>query len=406
MVSDAAVRSSAAAVVTTRNRPMVAVFFAGATGIGHYTLRELARLAANTPGASGIRAYIVARKESVAQEVIAECSAIIRQGVSGVTVAEGNGSGEHGSQEPTAEFEFVQTSDLSLMGEVDRVCARIHELETARATRGGEGDVARIDYLLFTQGPAPYQPRKETKEGLDFTMAMLYYSRMRAITQLLPMLLAASAPPSAIGTDSNEKQHHATIVSVYAAGIEDTFDPANLALDVNPEASYSYNTARSHMVYMHTFFFEQLALSHDNLALVHVFPGLVDGPAFTTNKDLPAWFRTLWGWVVVPLFGWAVLTRAEDCGRRLLSLADAERYPPARDGGDGSGASAAVRGTTGEIGGGTYALGSTMDDTFKSAKYEGMDRDAMRKRVWQHTMDVFDTIAGGKIFKGEEQSLS
>lgn len=169
MPSDASIRASVAALVTSRHphRPLVALFFAGAAGIGHYTLRELARATANAPQPSGFRAYIVARKEQAAQKVIAECSAILKGGTSNVVITT-DPSGQQQSigdvsRTATAEFVFVQTSDLSLMVEVDRVCARITELERARAERAGGpdgGDVARIDYMLFTQGCTVYQPRK------------------------------------------------------------------------------------------------------------------------------------------------------------------------------------------------------------------------------------------------------
>ncbi|KAH7024528.1 uncharacterized protein B0I36DRAFT_162745 [Microdochium trichocladiopsis] len=440
MVSDAAVRTSVANLVTSR--PLVAVFFAGATGIGHYTLRELARATADHPGAKGFRAYVVARRENVAREVIAECGALIRDGVSDVAVVDdvtggggGGGDGVEGDagagSKATAEFVFVQTSDLSLMGEVDRVCARITELETARAGRAG--DVARIDYLLFTQGCVVYQPRKDTEEGLDFTMSILYYSRMRALTQLLPLLLAASRSSSSASSSSppaeQQPDNHATVVSVFAAGTEDTLHAENLALD-NPVSDYTYNTARSHMNYMHTLFFEQLARdppepgrptptgSGKGLTLVHVFPGLVNGPGFQSS-EMPSWFRVLWSWVVVPLLGWAAFTKAEVCGRRILSLTDAQRYPPSSSSssssspptgsnaaGGGSVEEGVVRSTTGETGpgGGTYALGSSIDDTFNSAKYAGLDRAAMREAVWRHTMDAFDTIAAGKVFTGAKQA--
>ncbi|KAJ1323175.1 hypothetical protein MN608_11321 [Microdochium nivale] len=427
MVSHATVRASNAAIVTSRRRPLVAVFFAGATGIGHYTLRELCRATADTPGAGGLRAYIVARKADVARDVIAECSAIIRAGVSRVAVVDDDqGSGSKAG--PTAEFVFVKTDDLSLINEVDRVCAVVTELEETRAAKNGGIDLARIDYVLFTQGCAVYQPRKDTKEGLDFTMALLYYSRMRATMQLMPLLLAASSSSKSKTSDNDdeghqEQRHHATVVSIFAAGMEDKLDESNLALDA-PASAYTYNNARSHMAYMHTLFFEHLALQHcqasegghDNannpgsqqsspplLTFAHVFPGLVNGPGFK-NEDLPAWFRGVWDWVVAPLFGWLVFTKPEVCGANILSIADGSRLAPAGAAADASRSSGddVVMGTTGVAGGGTYALGSSVDDVFKPAKYRGMDRAAMRESVWKHTIGAFHTIASGQVYNGAD----
>ena len=249
---------------------------------------------------------------------------------------------------------------------------------------------------------------------------------MRALTQLLPLLLAASSSsPASVPSSQTQSQpqHHATVVSVYAAGIEDTsaFHPSNLSLD-NPVSKYSYNTARSHMTYMHTLFFEYLAshlddlpnllssfslsaspaqaLNNSQLTLAHVFPGLVDGPTFG-SPELPGWFRWLWAWLVKPVFGWAILTKPEVCGARLLSVADRSVYPPASPTPPTASAYAArrvVRSTTGQHGGGTYALGSSMDDLFKADKYAGMDREKMREVVWKHTIGVLEATAGGGVF--------
>lgn len=486
MPSNASIRASAAALLTSRHphRPLIAVFFAGAAGIGHYTLRELARATANALLPSGFRAYIVARKEQAAQNVIAECLAILEGGTSNVSIAT-DLSGEQknsgiANKTATAEFAFVQTSDLSLMVEVDRVCARITELERGRAecADGHDDDVARIDYLLFTQGCTVYQPRKgartvsyyllcrvmvdaalsmqltqrgkeivdltdiytDTKEGLDFTMAMLYYSRMRALTQLLPLLKAASSPlltPKTPPPTSQSPRPHATVISVFAAGMESesAFHPSNLSLD-SPVSQYSYNTARSHMAYMHTLFFEHLAANIDSLptstsstgelvtpssssstsvgarlTLAHVFPGLVNGPAFS-QPELPSWFRTMWKWFVEPVAGWAIFTKPEVCGMRLLSLADGEVYPPVSASSPSSsstpaatakGFGKAIRSTAGEEISGTYVLGSRMDDIFDKSKYKGMDREKMRDAVWKHTMGAFEMIATRGVYNGSAE---
>lgn len=105
-------------------------------------------------------------------------------------------------------------------------------------------------------------------------MALMYYSRLRAITKLLPLLIKAATP--------------ATVVSVNAAGAETKLDPDDLSLrDLN---HYSYSQARSYMCYMHTFFMETIAEQHPReLTLLHIFPGLVYGPDFK-NPELPVWF--------------------------------------------------------------------------------------------------------------------
>jgi hypothetical protein len=113
-----------------QSQPLVAVFFGGTSGIGHYTLRALATAEAN--GGKGFRAYIVGRKAKAAEDIISECRGIYPQG----------------------QFKFVKADDLSLIQDVDRVCADIIQLEEK------EGQDPRIDYLMMSQGGSIFLPRK------------------------------------------------------------------------------------------------------------------------------------------------------------------------------------------------------------------------------------------------------
>jgi hypothetical protein len=113
-----------------QSQPLVAVFFGGTSGIGHYTLRALATAEAN--GGKGFRAYIVGRKAAAAEDIISECRGICPQG----------------------QFKFVKADDLSLIRDVDRICADIIQLEEK------EGQDARIDYLMMSQGGSIFLPRK------------------------------------------------------------------------------------------------------------------------------------------------------------------------------------------------------------------------------------------------------
>jgi hypothetical protein len=83
---------------------------------------------------------------------------------------------------------------------------------------------------------------------------------MRLILKLLPLLLASPLP--------------AHVVSVYGAGKEGKLFPEDLSL--RDPKHYGFSNARSHVVYMTTFFMEALAERHrGRLSLIHVFPGLV-----------------------------------------------------------------------------------------------------------------------------------
>ncbi|OJZ89461.1 hypothetical protein ASPFODRAFT_182494 [Aspergillus luchuensis CBS 106.47] len=342
------VRATNTALV--QRQPLVAVFFGGTSGIGHYTLRALATAEAN--GGKGFRAYIVGRNIKAAEEIIAECRGIC----------------------PKAQIRFLQTEDISLIQNVNRVCEEIIQMEEK------EQQDPRIDYLMLSQGGPIYQPRKDTKEGIDVTMSLMYYSRMRAITKLLPLLLKSTLP--------------ATVVSVFAAGYEQKLFPDDLSLrDLD---NYNYSTARSHVIYMHVCFMETLAEQHrGKLSLIHIFPGLVLGPGFEKH-DLPAWFRVLWRYIFVPFFAPFLTVPPSESGDRMLSLASS-RYPP-------RGATSAQKkeettvGTDGELGSGAYSLGKYCDTNYNAKSYEKINKDELRQKVWNHTMSAFETIEAGEVF--------
>ena len=202
----------------------------------------------------------------------------------------------------------------------------------------------------------------------------MYYSRMRVITNLRPLLL--KAPSSA------------TVVSVFAAGMEDKLLED---LSLRNLKEYDYNQARSHMAYMHTAYFEKIAAQNPGkISLLHVFPGLVVGPGFN-NPDLPGWFRFLWHWIFVPLFSRWVAVPAEETGNRMLSLASS-RYPAVADMKEGTVAATDEKG-------GSYSLTWNGNSNYNAKAYENMDKTEFRQKVWQHTNDAFEHITTKGIFK-------
>ncbi len=122
-------RASNATLV--QRQPLVAVFFGGTGGIGSFTIRALAAAEAKD-GGKGLRAYIVGRNAKSADSIFAECRKICPQG----------------------DFKFIKGEDMSLMTEIDRLCA---ELMKAEDEYGSDG---RIDYLMVSQGGMPFLPRK------------------------------------------------------------------------------------------------------------------------------------------------------------------------------------------------------------------------------------------------------
>ena len=112
-----------------QSQPLVGVFFGGTGGIGHATLRELAK--AEAVSGKGLRAYIVARNSETGDEVIAGLKTVY----------------------PSGQYIFIKAVDLALIKETDRICAEITKLEEKEAN-------SRIDYLMFGQGGWPFKARE------------------------------------------------------------------------------------------------------------------------------------------------------------------------------------------------------------------------------------------------------
>ena len=147
------VRSSNAAVIN--GQPLVAVFVGGTAGIGEYALSALA--AARTDNGKGLRAYIVGRNKVAAEAVVSKCLRVC----------------------PEGQFRFVRADDLSLLRDVDRVCAEIIHAEREEASKTGQ--TARVDFLVMTHAYLSFEARTGKSQPLPskrhFTMRWLACSR-------------------------------------------------------------------------------------------------------------------------------------------------------------------------------------------------------------------------------------
>lgn len=123
----------AANLALVKTQPLVAVFIGGTTGIGEYSLRALASTHADQ--GNGLRIYIIGRRKVAADKIISDCQVLSPQG----------------------QFTFVSADDLSLLKNVDRVCAEITYQEQKQAADGGG---PRIDMLVMSQGVLHFGPRK------------------------------------------------------------------------------------------------------------------------------------------------------------------------------------------------------------------------------------------------------
>ncbi|MCJ1380168.1 hypothetical protein MMC17_003271 [Xylographa soralifera] len=365
MVKIDVVRSCNSTLVKTQ--PLVAVFVGGTAGIGENTIRALATT--HSDQGKGLRLYIVGRNADAAKKIISECVHVC----------------------PVGQFRFVQAGDLSLLKDVDRVCSEITRMEEDESANGGN---ARVDLLVMSHAyfPLLFRPRNETKEGLDMNMSLLYYSRMRFIMKLLPLLLASPLP--------------AHVVSVYAAGNEGKINPEDLSLRAPQQ--YGQANMRSHNTYMTTLFMEQLAERHPgHLSLVHIFPGLVFTDAFH-NAGLPTWFKFAFG-LAAP-FVRPFTVPLEENGQRILFLAS-PRYPARQaiksettadhnKANANNGAVEIAVGTDGNRGSGAYACDPNGETIPLKQTYKKLREEGLAGKVWDHTMKAFDDIEAGGVFTG------
>lgn len=210
-----------------------------------------------------------------------------------------------------------------------------------------------------------------TSEGLDAFISTTYYSRIRFITQLLPLLTAS--PISG------------RVISVYAGGMENGTSPDELPIGCPPDEVYGLNSVRKYSTFMKTFMFEELASKYaGRLSLTHIYPGLVDGPGFYSN-EMPTWFRWVW-WALKPLLS-LYMTSPEDCGATMMYLATS-RFPAIST--KTPSGEAAVS-TKMEPGGGAYGVGRTADPP-AGVRYEKIRKSDTAKRVWDHTMEILNRI--------------
>jgi hypothetical protein len=118
-----------------QSQSLVAVFSGGSGGIGALSLKALASTAGKVDG-KDLRAYIVGRSASAAQETITECQSLC----------------------PKWQYYFIKIEDYALISDVDAACEELVKAETQNAALANER--ARIDYLMLSHGGALFLPRK------------------------------------------------------------------------------------------------------------------------------------------------------------------------------------------------------------------------------------------------------
>jgi len=220
----------------------------------------------------------------------------------------------------------------------------------------------------------------ETPEHLHLLTALTYYSRLRFIQHLLPLL--------------QEATRLRRVVSVFAGTKEGCLDPSDFQA-----RRVSLLAARGHIASLLTLGLEAIAKQAPNVSFVHDFPGAVkseiaDEMTGVLAVCLKEFFKVFGRWIYIP---------NEECGERHLFLATSARYASRsteeKGKGDGDGVQVGngvdvARGTDGELGSGVYSVGWDGESAVPKVEklLAGLRKEGMVEKVWEHTLGEFKRI--------------
>jgi len=269
---------------------------------------------------------------------------------------------------PEATINFIET-EVSLIKNVDSATNEIKSKEK------------KVDVLHVSPGYLSFGGRLDSSEGIDIPHALRYYSRLRFVYNLLPLLHASSNP---------------RVISILAAGMEKPIDVTNLELkrDFNTQTAMFNGTTQT------TLALEELAKSNPDITFIHKYPGFVDTSVLhtllTTAKGiyvLPALFAD---WFIVPVVNLFAMS-VDEAGERGLFLATSARYPPSKPKGEFVGTplpkGVEVAKSSVEVDGvpnGVYRLGRKDDSAPEAEILPVYRKDGTETIVWEETLKVWE----------------
>jgi len=321
MVSLQTVQQSNARVATLP-QGLVALFIGATSGIGQSALQQFVQYA------SSPRIYTVARPPMVASHE--NLLASLRQ------------------SNPTGTYNLI-SADVSLVSEIDKFVNAITQKET------------KVDILFMCAGFMAFEGRRDTREGLDPSMTTRYYSRLRAVQQLLPLLNNAAAPSP-------------RVVSVLAGGMEGPLNERDL--DLRDPRDWSFWNASVHAATMGTLALERLARENPRLSVVHWFPGTVATPGLARAQR----------------FGMSPPnpTSQEEAGARAVFLATSDRYAVQ---GGGLVPVPEGLGVVKKSGGGIFLVHPQGESADNESLLADLRKRGVDEAVWSFTQEVFASCA-------------
>ena len=260
MVAITEVRSANAAL-RNKHESLTAVFAGATAGIGLATLRAFAK---HIPEP---KAIIVGRSRSKFESELQNLRSL----------------------NPKGQFTFLE-ADVSLIKNIDAVCEQIKK------------EVSSIDLLFTSQGYISFAGRENNADGLDNSISLRYYGRIRFIQNLLPIM-----------------SKNARAVTVLAGGQEGKIFEDDLDLERN----YSVTNSAGHFAAMLSLTNDKLAEQNPERGFTHVFPGVVSTELLGNSATgvLGYFFR----WVIQPILS-LFATKPEEAGERMLYYGTSEQY--------------------------------------------------------------------------------
>jgi hypothetical protein len=202
-------------------------------------------------------------------------------------------------------------------------------------------------------------------------MTTRYYSRVRAVQQLLPLL-------------SRSKSAH--VLNVLGGGEEGPLNEDDL--DLKSPKNFSFIQASIHSATMLTLVLERFASQYPKISFVHAFPGLTATPLLTRGSKGIAGF--LLRWIVSPLINTFIASGVDEVASRTLLYLTNPRY--------------SVPGTFGDLPAQHRVTQTPLGLFLVNGKGEAASnekilvdlRQRVSERVWDHTQEIFERVTTQK----------
>ena len=214
------------------------------------------------------------------------------------------------------------------------------------------------------QSPDPnwLQRLPDTSEGLELCFALSYYSRIRLLTNLLPLLRKSPRP---------------RVLTVLNAGKEKPVIKEDLGLE--DEENWSAVAAVNHTTTATTLALDILNEdpSNKNITFMHAFPGLVRTDIFSKLKA-PETSSYLWWFglaCIRNIVGFMMLLKGinpEDSGKRQTFHLTSDSFGP----------------------GSVHLIDESGEEVAANSVLKGYRDEGLGRNVWDFTMRVFDKALG------------